>query len=98
MAVAASNAVPLIVSNFGDLYPDGSTEVAATTALHPQKPELGSRVMRRAARLLLEPEDCVALREGEEVTLLRWGNFIIEKIVRESGGDAGPVSSITVKR
>ena len=85
-------AVPFLVTNFADLYGDVQ-EVAATAPLHPQKPELGTRVMRRATQLLLDPEDCGALTEGEEVTLLRWGNFIIEKIVRDEAGTVLSVSA-----
>lgn len=73
------------VTNFTDLY--GSTkEVAASVNLHPQKPEMGQRVMRRTDMLLLEPEDCATLKVGEEVTLLRWGNFFIERIVVDENG------------
>jgi hypothetical protein len=73
MAVAHPRAVPVTVTNFTELYGADATEVAVSVPLHPQKPELGQRVMRRSATLLLEPEDCVALKPGEEVTLLRWG-------------------------
>lgn len=81
-----NGAVPLLVTNFSELYGD-AREVAATAPLLPQKPELGSRVMRRAETLLLDPEDCNGLNNGEEVTLLRWGNFIIEEMVRAESGE-----------
>lgn len=86
-------AVPFMVSNFAELYGEAK-EVAATAPIHPQKPELGTRVMRRAARLLLDPEDAYVLTEGEEVTLLRWGNFIVEKMTKD---EAGAVTSISAR-
>jgi glutamyl-tRNA synthetase len=78
MSVGCDTAVPFAVTNI----PDG--EIAAVVPLHPQKPELGTRVMRRSNSLLVERDDCAPLKVGEEVTLLRWGNFFIDEIVRDA--------------
>jgi len=81
MAIDKLTAVPFIITNM-----DISTSSVVSVQIHPQKPELGYRAMRRSNRLLLEGEDAVLLREGEEVTLLRWGNFFIDKINKNEEG------------
>jgi glutamyl-tRNA synthetase len=78
MCVGVSTAVPFSVTN----VPDG--EQAAVVPIHPQKPEMGTRVMRRSNLLLIERDDCNGLKIGEEVTLLRWGNFFIDEIERDA--------------
>lgn len=78
-------AVTVKIINFKELY-GSAEEVAATVPLHPQKPEMGSRVMRRSEFLLLEQEDCAILADGEEITLLRWGNFFVSSIVKDEHG------------
>jgi hypothetical protein len=36
--------------------------------------------------LYLEVDDCQTFSEGEEVTLVRWGNFFVDKIERDDNG------------
>jgi len=80
MAVFAESCVPLEVSN----GPKGVEGI--TIPLHPKRPELGSRVLRLANRVLLEGQDADGLVEGEEITLLRWGNVQIVSVERDAGG------------
>ena len=47
---------------------------------------MGTRVCRRFNKLLLDQDDVSLLAEGEEVTLLRWGNFFIDTITRDASG------------
>jgi glutamyl/glutaminyl-tRNA synthetase len=54
--------------------------------IHPQKPELGNRVLRRCNKLYVDQADALTFNETEVVTFLRWGNFHIDKIVRSSDG------------
>jgi len=56
----------------------GVVELAQTT-LHPQKPEMGTRVIRRSDRLIIEKADMDLFKKGDTVTFLRWGNFLIEE-------------------
>lgn len=81
MSVSASTSVKFTVTN----VPAG--ESAATVQLHPSKPEMGTRVMRRSNELLLEREDCNTFAVGEEVTVLRWGNFFIDSIERDANNN-----------
>ena len=54
MGICKDTAVPVLVSNFAT---PGITEVTETQ-VHPSRPELGTRVMRRSERLLIEQDDC----------------------------------------
>lgn len=85
MSVGADAAVPFHVTNVPE------TEMSAVVQIHPQKPEMGTRVMRRSNRLLLERDDVSTFKVGDEVTLLRWGNFFIDCIEMASDGKT-PVS------
>ena len=38
-------------------------------------------------KLLVDQADALSFKEGEEVTFLRWGNFFIDKIVKNESGD-----------
>lgn len=80
MAVFKDSAVPLEISN-GPAEPAG-----ITIPLHPKRPELGSRVLRLARRVFLEGPDAATIKEGEEVTLTRWGNVKVQAIERDAGG------------
>jgi hypothetical protein len=80
MGVTKNSCVELTVTNIG------SEIIAVDIPVHPQKPELGSRVVRRFHKVLVENEDIVLVKEGEEVTLLRWGNFVIDKISKDATG------------
>lgn len=54
--------------------------------VHPSKPEMGQRVLRRYHEIYLEVDDAQLFAEGEEVTLVRWGNFFIDRIVKDENG------------
>jgi len=64
---------------------------AISTDLHPKIPELGKRVMRVGPKIYLEGDDLATAKEGEEITLMRWGNAIIKKIAR---GKDGKITSV----
>lgn len=89
MGITRAHAVLFTVTNL----PQGDAVERAQVPLHPQKAEMGQRVVLRCSRLWLEQEDAAAFAVGEEVTLLRWGNFIIDEIVRDES--SGIVSAIT---
>ena len=58
---------------------------AHSVPLFPVQPERGSRVCRRYNVVYVDQSDAAALKEGEEVTFLRWGNMRITAI--EKDGD-----------
>ena len=76
---AAGGAVPLLLSDFSG--PDHKL-----TDLLPKNPEAGTRSMSLGARVWLERDDVKLIKDGEEVTLMRWGNAIIERIERDANG------------
>ena len=51
--------------------------------IHPQKPEMGNRVLRRCNKLYVDQIDATTFSEGEIVTFIRWGNFQIDTIVKQ---------------
>jgi glutamyl-tRNA synthetase len=48
--------------------------------LHPKSPELGKKAVITFNKILLEKEDAKEIEAGEEVTLLHWGNVIVDRI------------------
>lgn len=68
--------VKVIVENF-----DSSVEVSGhSVPLHPSKPELGTRVMRRSREIIIDHEDALLCKVDEEITFLRWGNMRVKSI------------------
>lgn len=87
MAVTTEDKVEITLENVSD-------EVSVhTIQIHPQKPELGFRAQRRYKKILVDQIDAVTYKEGEEVTIVRWGNVKISKI--EKDATSGKVTSIT---
>lgn len=74
-AVDVAGRVPVTLTN------GPSTPEYVTVPRHPKNPAAGNKVQMRSASLLLDQADAVLLGEGEEVTLMAWGNAIIK--VRE---------------
>lgn len=58
---------------------------AHSVPLFPLLPEKGSRVCRRYNVVYIDQEDAASVKEGDEVTFLRWGNMRITAI--EKDGD-----------
>ncbi|KAK4168070.1 putative glutamate--tRNA ligase, cytoplasmic [Cladorrhinum sp. PSN259] len=59
---------------------------------HPKNKEVGTKKVAFANEFLLDQADAKSFKEGEEITLMAWGNAIVKKI------DAGdPIPTITVE-
>jgi glutamyl/glutaminyl-tRNA synthetase len=80
MGVSMPHAVPFTVTNISDA--EGETCVSVN--VNPLKPEQGQRIMRRSNKLFIDQEDAAAYKVGEEVTFLRWGNFIIDTVDKDA--------------
>lgn len=52
-------------------------------AKHKKNPSLGFKRVNYSSNIFIEQEDAKSLEEGEEITLMDWGNVIIEKIKRD---------------
>lgn len=68
-----------------------STEVIEVPK-HQKYPPAGMKQQLRSGALWLDQADAAQLVEGEEVTLMAWGNIIVDKVHRE--GENGPVTSV----
>eukprot|EP01029_Cantina_marsupialis_P028438 TRINITY_DN776173_c0_g1_i1.p1 TRINITY_DN776173_c0_g1~~TRINITY_DN776173_c0_g1_i1.p1 ORF type:complete len:539 (-),score=166.79 TRINITY_DN776173_c0_g1_i1:145-1542(-) len=55
--------------------------------LHPKLPELGERPIRRFKHVIIERSDADTFEEGEKITLLNWGNVIVDSIVKNEEGE-----------
>jgi len=51
--------------------------------LHPKDPSIGQSVLMYYKEILLEAEDAASAFAGEEITLMRWGNAIVESVETE---------------
>merc|ERR1719506_772703 len=80
-AVEESEAVKLVLS-------DGPAEPYGTMiACHQKTAELGERLQIFSKEVFLRKSDLALLSDGEEVTLLHWGNAFIKKVNKGKNGE-----------
>eukprot|EP00823_Brevimastigomonas_motovehiculus_P007166 TRINITY_DN6170_c0_g1_i1.p1 TRINITY_DN6170_c0_g1~~TRINITY_DN6170_c0_g1_i1.p1 ORF type:complete len:759 (-),score=177.88 TRINITY_DN6170_c0_g1_i1:124-2400(-) len=79
-AVKAENKVPLYLSNF-----ESKTPVSVTVPLFPNQADKGSKTIYKNSVAFLDQSDAKSFAQGEEITLITWGNCFIRKI--EKKGD-----------
>lgn len=53
---------------------------------HMKNPDLGTKAVFYSSSIWLELDDVEAMAEGEEVTLMKWGNCFIRKIHKDAAG------------
>eukprot|EP00931_Biecheleriopsis_adriatica_P116020 TRINITY_DN91734_c0_g1_i1.p1 TRINITY_DN91734_c0_g1~~TRINITY_DN91734_c0_g1_i1.p1 ORF type:complete len:858 (-),score=261.46 TRINITY_DN91734_c0_g1_i1:137-2710(-) len=69
------------------LHLDGPAEpVGKMDKKHPKNDELGERLIMQCKDVYIEQEDAQEIAEGEQVTLLHWGNTYVDKITRDKSG------------
>ncbi|GFW45776.1 hypothetical protein TNCV_4494971 [Trichonephila clavipes] len=78
-AVEHDNAVPVIV--------EGAMQQALEVAKHPKNPELGMKKILVGPRLLVDEFDAKAMKVGENVTFINWGNLLITEVSKKVNGD-----------
>ena len=86
-AVSVEGAVNLLIDNMEDKVEEVEVD------WHQKNKELGKRIQKRYNKLVIEKEDANLLKEGQKLTLYKWGNSIVEKIEKE--GDK--ITAIHVK-
>lgn len=86
-ALDKQNIVPTTLTNGPELH-------AVEKPKHKKNPKLGTKNVWYSSNILLEQNDAKDLKEGEEVTLMDWGNCVIEKIEKD---DSGIVKAIAAK-
>ena len=85
MAIAKNTAVTLKLTN----VPDGL--ISLQVPVHPKDKSMGTRPFFLSNDLWIEQGDAQSIKEGEEITLMQWGNAIIDKVVLS---DTGAVASL----
>eukprot|EP00708_Paratrimastix_pyriformis_P002189 GAFH01000930.1.p1 GENE.GAFH01000930.1~~GAFH01000930.1.p1 ORF type:complete len:759 (-),score=330.82 GAFH01000930.1:57-2000(-) len=76
-ALTKAAAVPMEIA-------DGPAEAEyRTVPKHRKNPTVGNKVVRYARRILLEQEDAALCQAGTEITLMNWGNCVVDEVVRE---------------
>jgi glutamyl-tRNA synthetase len=78
--IQKEGAVPLKITN----QPKGLAIKAVD--LHPKLPENGSKSLIISQDLLIEGDDASSIENGEEITLMRWGNVIVKKVTKGKDG------------
>lgn len=74
MAVLEKSVIELRVSNVGDKI------TTVECDLHPKNASLGKKIIQCSNVIYLEEADAKDIKEGEEITLMRWGNFKVTSI------------------
>lgn len=78
-ALDSTSLVELTLSNGPELH-------AEKKAKHKKNPAVGEKDVYYSSKVLLQQSDASACKDNEEVTLMDWGNCIIEKINKDSNG------------
>uniref|UniRef100_A0A7S3ZGX6 glutamate--tRNA ligase n=3 Tax=Lotharella globosa TaxID=91324 RepID=A0A7S3ZGX6_9EUKA len=87
LAITRDSKVMMTITNFTEPAPVSAA--GATTMdvqLHPKNKGIGMKKTAIGDKIWLEAEDASLFTEGEEVTLMRWGNCRITKITKDSEG------------
>lgn len=66
-----------------DNYSTISIDIQITSEvidLNPKIKELGQRSIYKSNKVIIELDDAKTIKEGEKITLVKWGNFIVESI------------------
>ncbi|GAX82872.1 hypothetical protein CEUSTIGMA_g10298.t1 [Chlamydomonas eustigma] len=85
-AIEAPDRVSVTLTN-------GPSELEVVTVLrHKKYPPAGKKSQLRLSKIWLDQADAQEIKEGEEVTLMDWGNMIVKKIHKREGSEC--ISSI----
>ena len=76
-AVSVEGAVKLVIDNIDDKVEEVEVD------WHQKNEELGKRIQKRYKELVIEKEDSKLVKEGQKLTLVKWGNSVVEKIEKE---------------
>lgn len=72
----------------------GNEEQRVVVPKHAKNPDVGTKTQVRRARILLDAADVEEVKDGEEVTLMAWGNAVIRG-KKPAGGNDGATDSST---
>lgn len=77
-AVGVEGAVDVYVENMEDKVEE------ETVDWHNKNKELGTKKQYRYKHFVIEKEDAMLLKEGQKLSLYKWSNSIVNKIVKEN--------------
>lgn len=69
-----------------DLSNGPASDELKTVPLHPKNADVGVKTINFTRRIFLDLADVSAMKEGEEITVMKWGNAIVRKIHTGEGG------------
>eukprot|EP00470_Lotharella_oceanica_P015722 CAMPEP_0170198838 /NCGR_PEP_ID=MMETSP0040_2-20121228/69005_1 /TAXON_ID=641309 /ORGANISM="Lotharella oceanica, Strain CCMP622" /LENGTH=420 /DNA_ID=CAMNT_0010448895 /DNA_START=56 /DNA_END=1321 /DNA_ORIENTATION=- len=88
LAITENSKVMMTITNFTEPAPvSAAGATAMDVQLHPKDKSIGMKKMAIGDKIWLEAEDASLFTEGEEVTLMRWGNCRITKITKDTAGN-----------
>ncbi|KAL9645842.1 hypothetical protein ABK040_003574 [Willaertia magna] len=61
---------------------------------HKKNESLGKKITYYSSTIYLDKEDALAIEKDEEVTLMDWGNAIIQKIIKDDEGNVKELEGI----
>lgn len=64
------------------MYVENAKEERLTVSKHPKNVEVGEKELWIGQKILIDAVDAETLKEGENATLINWGNLLIKKINR----------------
>ena len=96
-ALVADERVLLRLTSGEGLPAPGAPPEVRSAPLHPKNAALGVKDSHFSRDVWLEAADADTLVEGEEITLMKWGNAVITRVVRSSSGSGGSGSGIVVE-
>lgn len=86
-ALPARGLVPLVLRAGGAGVPGAGGELR-TAPLHAKNADVGVKAVLHTATVLLDAADAAAIADGEEVTLMKWGNVIARAVARDAATGA----------
>lgn len=66
--------------------------VCSSEKKHPKNEELGERLLMKSPVVLIDQEDAQDISNGEELTLLHWGNAFADKIEKDKSGNVTKIT------
>lgn len=75
-AVDAFNKVPIII--------EGVSEQEVKAMKHPKNPDVGEKTVWLSPKVWIDEADAILIKEGENVTLINWGNVTIKSILKKN--------------
>lgn len=88
-AISKEGAVTLTLSNVPEPF-------HKTVPKHKKNADLGDKVTYYSNKILLEKTDADALKVGQKVTLMDWGNCVIDSIVKGEDGQLAVTGTMTM--